>query len=205
MLIRNQVKIPYASLLSLLPTHLTVGDSGWLVGLVHRDTCVIPSALSSSMKCSMISFPLAMLSPYCFIASFSMLLSKPKKNLMSTLAFCSKHVQSEFSGWTWKPIINFSNFTLKIYYMAPCFENNLFWFEQNIWSIIWSYIIWVSKQWTLHNQRRYTFKYILFLALLLGNAGGGRITVVIHLLDITVQLFANNVTFYCLIVILKVV
>lgn len=118
MLIRNQVKIPYASLLSLLPTHLSVGDSGWLVGLVHRDTCVIPSALSSSMKCSMISFPLAMLSPYCFIASFSMLLSKPKKNLMSTLAFCSKHVQSEFSGWTWKPIINFSNFTLKICYMA---------------------------------------------------------------------------------------
>lgn len=111
-------QISYASLLSLETTHLTVGDSGWLVGLVHRDTCVIPSALSSSMKCSMISFPLAMLSPYCFIASFSMLLSKPKKNFMSTLAFCSKHVQSEFSGWTWKSINHFWNFTFKICYMA---------------------------------------------------------------------------------------
>lgn len=124
-------QISYASLLSLETAHLTVGDSGWLVGLVHRDTCVIPSALSSSMKCSMISFPLAMLSPYCFIASFSMLLSKPKKNLMSTLAFCSKHVQSEFSGWTWKSINHFSNSTIKICY-TTCFQNSLFCVEPNM-------------------------------------------------------------------------
>lgn len=37
---------------------------------------------------------------YCFIAIFSTVLSKPKKDLMSRLAVCSKHVQSSFSGWT---------------------------------------------------------------------------------------------------------
>lgn len=35
---------------------------------------------------------------YCFIAIFSTVLSKPKKDLMSRLAVCSKHVQSSFSG-----------------------------------------------------------------------------------------------------------
>lgn len=43
-----------------------------------------------------------MLLAYCFIAIFSTVLSKPKKDLMSRLADCSKHVQSSFSGWTWK-------------------------------------------------------------------------------------------------------
>lgn len=37
---------------------------------------------------------------YCFMAIFSTVLSKPKKDLMSRLAVCSKHVQSSFSGWT---------------------------------------------------------------------------------------------------------
>lgn len=37
---------------------------------------------------------------YCFMAIFSTVLSKPKKDLMSRLAVCSKHVHSSFSGWT---------------------------------------------------------------------------------------------------------
>lgn len=41
-----------------------------------------------------------MLAAYCFIAIFSAELSKPKKDLISRLAVCSKHVQSSFSGWT---------------------------------------------------------------------------------------------------------
>lgn len=36
---------------------------------------------------------------YCFMAIFSTVLSKPKNDLMSRLADCSKHVQSSFSGW----------------------------------------------------------------------------------------------------------
>lgn len=39
-----------------------------------------------------------MLLAYCFMAIFSTVLSKPKKDLMSKLADCSKHVQSSFSG-----------------------------------------------------------------------------------------------------------
>ena len=39
-----------------------------------------------------------MLVAYCFMAIFSTVLSKPKKDLMSRLADCSKHVQSSFSG-----------------------------------------------------------------------------------------------------------
>lgn len=38
---------------------------------------------------------------YCFMAIFSTVLSNPKKDLMSRVAVCSKHVQSLFSGWTW--------------------------------------------------------------------------------------------------------
>lgn len=41
-----------------------------------------------------------MLLVYCFIAIFSTVLSKPKKDLISKLADCSKQVQSSFSGWT---------------------------------------------------------------------------------------------------------
>lgn len=41
-----------------------------------------------------------MLLAYCFIAIFSTVLSKPKKDLMSRLALCSKQVHSSFSGWT---------------------------------------------------------------------------------------------------------
>lgn len=51
-----------------------------------------------------------MLLAYCFIASFSAVLSKPKKDLMSRLAVCSKHVQSSFSGCTcgggWKCVMD---------------------------------------------------------------------------------------------------
>lgn len=39
-----------------------------------------------------------MLLAYCFIAIFSAVLSKPKKDLISRLADCSKQVQSSFSG-----------------------------------------------------------------------------------------------------------
>ena len=42
-----------------------------------------------------------MLLAYCFIAIFSEEFSKPKNDLMSRLAVCSKHVHSSFSGWTW--------------------------------------------------------------------------------------------------------
>lgn len=39
-----------------------------------------------------------MLLAYCFMAIFSAVLSKPKKDFMSRLAVCSKQVQSSFSG-----------------------------------------------------------------------------------------------------------
>jgi len=39
-----------------------------------------------------------MLDVYCFMAIFSTVLSKPKKDLMSRDADCSKHVHSSFSG-----------------------------------------------------------------------------------------------------------
>lgn len=48
----------------------------------------------------MISFPLARFAEYCRIANFSTLASKPKNDLMSNEALCSKHVQRVFSGWT---------------------------------------------------------------------------------------------------------
>lgn len=43
-----------------------------------------------------------MLLAYCFIAIFSAVVSKPKKDFISRLAVCSKHVQSSFSGWTYE-------------------------------------------------------------------------------------------------------
>lgn len=49
------------------------------------------------------SLTLLTLAVYCFMAIFSKALSKPKKDRMSSEADCSKHVQSSFSGWTWKP------------------------------------------------------------------------------------------------------
>lgn len=103
-----------------LLTDLGVGDSGHSVGRTHRGTCVIPSFLKSSMKCSMISFPLAIFSPYCFIANFSMLCSNPKKNLISTLAVCSKQVHSEFSGCTW----NYLNLLYKYVHLRITIRTN---------------------------------------------------------------------------------
>ena len=47
-------------------------------------------------------FTLLTLAVYCLMAIFSKALSKPKKDRMSSEADCSKHVQSSFSGWTWK-------------------------------------------------------------------------------------------------------
>ncbi len=41
-----------------------------------------------------------MLAVYCFMAIFSTVLSKPKNDLMSRLASCSKHVHCGFSGCT---------------------------------------------------------------------------------------------------------
>ena len=48
----------------------------------------------------MISLLLPILLEYSFTASFSAVPSNPKKLLISSSAFCSKHVQSEFSGCT---------------------------------------------------------------------------------------------------------
>ena len=50
------------------------------------------------------SLPLTLLTlaVYCLMAIFSKALSKPKKDRISSEADCSKHVQSSFSGWTWK-------------------------------------------------------------------------------------------------------
>lgn len=39
---------------------------------------------------------------YCFMAIFSTVLSKPKKDFISRLADCSKQVQSSLSGCTWR-------------------------------------------------------------------------------------------------------
>lgn len=47
---------------------------------------------------------LAIFWAYCFIANFSIEFSNPKKFLISRLAVCSKHVHSEFSGWTYNHI-----------------------------------------------------------------------------------------------------
>ena len=41
------------------------------------------------------------LAVYCLIAIFSTVLSKPKNDLISRLASCSKHVQCGLSGWTY--------------------------------------------------------------------------------------------------------
>lgn len=60
----------------------------------------------------MISLPLAMFCEYCFIPSFSIECSKPKKFLMSKVADCSKQVQSGFSGWT--KYLHFSNISTRV-------------------------------------------------------------------------------------------
>ena len=55
----------------------------------------------STKKSWILTHTFLILLAYCFIAIFSTVLSKPKNDLMSRLAVCSKHVQSSFSGWTW--------------------------------------------------------------------------------------------------------
>ena len=55
------------------------------------------SCLPFSIK-SQAGLTFFMLLVYCFIAIFSTVLSKPKKDLISKLADCSKQVQSSFSG-----------------------------------------------------------------------------------------------------------
>lgn len=47
-------------------------------------------------------FTFLIFAAYCFMAIFSTMFSKLKKDFISRLALCSKHVQSEFSGCTWK-------------------------------------------------------------------------------------------------------
>lgn len=59
-----------------------------------RDSC--PALFTKSQE----TLTFLMLLVYCFIAIFSTVLSKPKKDLISKLADCSKQVQSSFSGWT---------------------------------------------------------------------------------------------------------
>ena len=49
-----------------------------------------------------VSLTLLTLAVYCFMAIFSNVLSKPKKERTSREADCSKQVQSSFSGWTCK-------------------------------------------------------------------------------------------------------
>ncbi len=56
-----------------------------------------------------------MFAVYCFIAIFSTVLSKPKKDLISRLASCSKQVHAGLSGCTYNTSIQIASFVTTKY------------------------------------------------------------------------------------------
>ncbi len=71
---------------------------GALVGKYTRFAVVMPSDSNCAMKNGINSLPFSKLAPYCLTANFSTAASKPKNECTISDAFCSKHVQSAFSG-----------------------------------------------------------------------------------------------------------